>query len=201
MNYIPNANNAKVQLPVTLSDGRIVGRVDDVKYTHGGLGNQWTTISGARYATFWDIRTRDWTEGDVVVFSPQNSPLCHGGGAVPQASGVTKFDLATIDDYQYDAVILNRRERDVLAAALRLLAKCLENGATDATGEDVGGATCVQPNDGDIGDIMTSSGDHRGMSIEEVDAFCNALLDGKLAIHNVQLKSPRPAIEVERASA
>lgn len=57
------------------------GRVDNVEYTHDGAGNQWTTIDGARYATFWDIRTRDWRVGDRVTFDTYQASLWNDGQA------------------------------------------------------------------------------------------------------------------------
>lgn len=51
------------------------GIVERVEFTHGGMGNQWTTIGGVRYMTFWDIRTIDWKEGDRVTFDAVNRTL------------------------------------------------------------------------------------------------------------------------------
>jgi hypothetical protein len=45
-----------------------IGTVESVRYTHGGDGRQVTTIDGQTFATWWDIRTRDWREGDRVKF-------------------------------------------------------------------------------------------------------------------------------------
>jgi hypothetical protein len=66
------------------------GTVEKVEYTQGGAGNQWTTISGVRYATYWDIRTRDWSVGDVVSFEEQSASLWHGAAPVPHASRIHK---------------------------------------------------------------------------------------------------------------
>lgn len=44
------------------------GRVEKVSYTWGAGGNQWTTILGVKYATFWNVHTKDWEIGQVVDF-------------------------------------------------------------------------------------------------------------------------------------
>lgn len=66
------------------------GVVETVQYTYGGAGNQWTTIDGVRYATWWDIRTRDWCEGDRVQFTSTSAPLWDGMGTVLQARDITR---------------------------------------------------------------------------------------------------------------
>lgn len=35
------------------------GFVEKIAFTTGGAGNQWTTISGVKYATYWDLRRID----------------------------------------------------------------------------------------------------------------------------------------------
>ena len=192
-----NESGRQPQLPAALSDGRIVGVVEKIEYTRGGAGNQWTTISGARYATWWDLRDKDWADGDVVSFTPGETVLFHGNPPVPQASNLRKFDVTTLEDYQYGALFLNGRERDVIAAALALLGHCMENSRRVAAGGDAGAAILVEPNDGDIGDIMTCSGKHRGMTMEEVDAFRLAILDGKIIDWGAKLSHPRAQISVE----
>lgn len=44
------------------------GRVDKVELTWGAGGNQYTTINGVKYATYWDFRSKDWEVGQVVDF-------------------------------------------------------------------------------------------------------------------------------------
>ncbi len=44
------------------------GVVEKIEFTQGGMGNQWTTIDGVTYATWWDYRTKNWNIGDVVSF-------------------------------------------------------------------------------------------------------------------------------------
>jgi hypothetical protein len=34
---------------------RKTGTVENVEYTFGGMGNQYTTIDGVRYITYWDF--------------------------------------------------------------------------------------------------------------------------------------------------
>jgi hypothetical protein len=58
-----------------------------------------------------------------------------------------------------------RQESDAVFAGLRLLASNLQNGR-------------VRPDDGDIGAILTSSGDHAGLSAEQVHDLCDLLLEG-----------------------
>jgi hypothetical protein len=51
------------------------GVVDGFQLTFGGAGNQWTTINGKRYATWWNALTMDWKVGDTVTFRPYKSRL------------------------------------------------------------------------------------------------------------------------------
>lgn len=51
------------------AEGDYVGRVEDVFFTQGGQGNQWTVIDGQRFVTYWDIRRTDWKVGDMVRFT------------------------------------------------------------------------------------------------------------------------------------
>lgn len=60
-------------------------------------------------------------------------------------------------------VDLNTLEVDAIAAALRAL------GNNVATGK-------VTPNDGDIGDILTSNGSHEGLNAVQIHALCDRLL-------------------------
>ena len=69
---------------------RIKGKVDRVEYTYGGAGNQWTYIDGIRYATWWDIRNRDWKDGDMVTFVSRSAPLWDGMAPMLQASDIQK---------------------------------------------------------------------------------------------------------------
>lgn len=165
-----------------LSDGRFVGKVEKIDFTHGGAGNQWTTISGIKYATWWDLRTKDWAVGDVVAFKATNAPMWHGQSAVPQASKIEKFGdleaLAKGADAGLEQAVMRvtRRQYDAIVTSLRLLGREMEKGA-------------VSPNDGDLGDIMTCSGNHQGMSLEEVTLFCDAVLDGQGVTWSVPVSS------------
>lgn len=51
-------------------------------------------------------------------------------------------------------------ERDALIAAIRLLQREMEAGR-------------VAADDGDIGEILTNSGEHRGLSVNALDLLCN----------------------------
>jgi len=66
------------------------GVVEKIAYTSGGAGNQWTTIDGVAYATWWDIRTRDWKIGDRVTFQPYDRPLWSGQPEVRCAGNIRK---------------------------------------------------------------------------------------------------------------
>jgi hypothetical protein len=46
------------------------GIVNNIEYTENSAGNQWTTIDGQRYATYWDVQTKNWRIGDLVNFTP-----------------------------------------------------------------------------------------------------------------------------------
>ncbi|WP_241299401.1 hypothetical protein [Burkholderia stabilis] len=176
----------KPQLPYKLSDGRIVGTIDKIAFTQGGAGNQWTTISGEKYATWWDIRSRNWNEGDVVAFKASKAPLWHGHPPVAQASNITKFDPALLSELADDAdnetavVRINRREYDAPITSLRLLERNMENGK-------------VSPNDGNLGDILTCSGDHRGLSVRGACTLCDNLLDGKNVTWDAKADKPKPS--------
>lgn len=69
---------------------QLTGVVQKVEYTHGGAGNQFTTIDGVRYTTFWDIRTRDWKEGDSVRFTAVERSLWEGQPKALHAESITK---------------------------------------------------------------------------------------------------------------
>ena len=57
---------------------------------------------------------------------------------------------------------LNKKETDAILAGLRLLQNALELGS-------------VQPNDGDVGDILTDSGEHDGLNEEDIDYLIEKL--------------------------
>ena len=63
-----------------------VGTVQKIEFTQGGAGNQWTTIDGVKYATWWDIRTKNWSVGDAVNYKTYMAPSWHGHPALLQAS-------------------------------------------------------------------------------------------------------------------
>ena len=69
---------------------RKIGTVEKIDFTSGGAGNQWTTIDGTRYATWWDIRTKDWRLGDAVSFEAYDAPLWSGGEPIPCAQSIAK---------------------------------------------------------------------------------------------------------------
>lgn len=67
------------------------GVVEDISYTMNGAGNQWTTIDGVRYATFWDIRTKEWDKGDRVRFDCFEAPFFYGHPPVLQATNISRI--------------------------------------------------------------------------------------------------------------
>lgn len=67
------------------------GTVEAVQFTCSGAGNQWTTISGVRYATYWDIRTTDWKVGDRVNFRAFRSSLWTGSPEINHADSIRKI--------------------------------------------------------------------------------------------------------------
>lgn len=67
------------------------------------------------------------------------------------------------------ALEVTAEEFDAIVAGLRLLGCALLPGSAEAYGH-------VSPNDGDIGDILTNSGEHAGLTSEQVDALCDRLL-------------------------
>lgn len=56
------------------------------------------------------------------------------------------------------AKILPAKQSDAIIAGLRLLQASLKE-------------RLVTPNDGDIGDILTSSGEHEGLTVDEIDVM------------------------------
>ena len=68
----------------------MTGVVEKIDFTHGGAGNQWTTISGVRYATFWDFRSIDWKVGDTVTFEAVDLALWEDSPVLPHANKISK---------------------------------------------------------------------------------------------------------------
>lgn len=72
------------------------------------------------------------------------------------------------------------RKMDAILAGLRLLAHDMTHGA-------------VKANDGAIGDILTNAGEHDGLTVDEVDALADELveaiegvLDAKLDVRSAE---------------
>lgn len=57
---------------------------------------------------------------------------------------------------------LSRKDFDAVLAGLRLLQCALDSGE-------------VEPNDGDVGNILTCDGDHEGLDAAGIDALCENL--------------------------
>jgi hypothetical protein len=69
-----------------------VGKVDNVEFTHGGAGNQWTTIDGVRYATFWDLRVLNVQTGMHVLYRPYKAKLWSDTETDTQFAELRRFD-------------------------------------------------------------------------------------------------------------
>ena len=75
-----------------------VGTVEKVEFTSGGAGNQWTWIDGVKYATWWDVRTKDWRRGDRVTFDAYEAPLWSGQAPILCARNIRK--VAALSEQQ-----------------------------------------------------------------------------------------------------
>lgn len=53
---------------IEVSEETKTGKVENIEFTRGGFGNQWTTIDGVRYATWWDYRELAMRVGVMVEF-------------------------------------------------------------------------------------------------------------------------------------
>lgn len=71
------------------------GRVDDLQFTSGSAGHQWTTIDGVRYATWWDATEKGWRKGDTVTFEHYRAPLWSGQPDVDCAQSIKKVEVPT----------------------------------------------------------------------------------------------------------
>lgn len=70
---------------------RKIGVVENIEFTHGGAGNQWTTISGVTYATWWLAQRIDWKIGDTVEFRQYRAPLWSGQQDTDCADRIKKY--------------------------------------------------------------------------------------------------------------
>lgn len=60
----------------------LTGKVEDIQFTSGGAGNQFTTIDGVKYATYWDFR-QGVREGVWVWHQPYMGKLFHNSVPSP----------------------------------------------------------------------------------------------------------------------
>lgn len=70
------------------------GFVENVEFTQDGAGNQWTTIDGVEYATYWDMHTKNWKVGDRVAFTVENASLFLGQPKIQHARNISKITVA-----------------------------------------------------------------------------------------------------------
>ena len=57
----------------------MIGTVDKVEFTRSSLGNQFTTIDGVRYTTWWDIHHVIVREGAIVEYEPYDGVVNMNG--------------------------------------------------------------------------------------------------------------------------
>lgn len=76
-----------------MSTSKGIGIVEDVAFTQGGMGNQWTTISGVRYCTYWNTMTKDWEIGDLVKFDDVTESVFSNTPVVRQAKNIHKVAI------------------------------------------------------------------------------------------------------------
>lgn len=81
---------APAKSPAEHTPGNLTGVVEKIAYTSNGAGNQWTTIDGVKYATWWNVHTMDWSRGDTVTFEAYERPLWHGQPSVLCAQRIRK---------------------------------------------------------------------------------------------------------------
>lgn len=81
-------NKTPVQEPQEMS-----GVVEKIEYTSGGFGNQFTTIDGVRYVTFWDSRSVNWKTGDTVDFTAVYQPIWPGQATMLHAKNINKSEV------------------------------------------------------------------------------------------------------------
>lgn len=72
-----------------------------------------------------------------------------------------------MSDEPSNRIHITERQRDAIWAGLRLLQAGLEK---------IPGFCEVSPDDGDLGDILTNSGKHQGMTSEEIEEFIDQVL-------------------------
>ena len=98
------------------------GKVEKIDFTQGGAGNQWTTIDGIRYATFWDIRTKNWKVGDTVLYRPYTAALWHGHPEIPHATDIRKVPC----EHDFEAKAQDGGALSMCQPVIYLCSKCGE---------------------------------------------------------------------------
>ena len=66
------------------------GKVTKIEYTHGPFGNQYTSINGTRYATWWDVATTPVRKGATVEYSVRKRTHTLNGVAYEFTEAVIK---------------------------------------------------------------------------------------------------------------
>ncbi len=57
----------------------MIGKVESIKYTTGGMfGNQWTTIDGVSYMTWWDALRLPIRIGAIVEYEAEERTISRG---------------------------------------------------------------------------------------------------------------------------
>lgn len=142
-------------------------------------GRKWDVRLGS-YSSFSDaesaqaalIDAHHGAVNNALYFNEQDAPEIPNKPSVPTAEVLASYpDL--IEQYadviaysQAERTIalpaVNKAEFDAVLAALRLLGASM-----------IGGL--VRPGDGDIGEILTDSGTHEGLTVDGVDALCERI--------------------------
>lgn len=76
--------------------------------------------------------------------------------------------VARLQDFALEGIMglrISDSEYDAILAGLRLLQAALEAGD-------------VEPNDGDVGDILTCAGSHAGLTVEQIESLIDDMQCG-----------------------
>jgi hypothetical protein len=66
----------------------MIGTIENIEFTSGGAGNQWTTIDGVKYATYWNFNSsvgKGIKRGAHVEFEVSQRSLWSGMAPIPHA--------------------------------------------------------------------------------------------------------------------
>lgn len=181
MQHIETSTQANAQsvvsAPHLLTQADFMAAAKAVPLTNHG--RKWDVRLGS-YSAFSDagsaqaalIDVHHGAVNNALYFNDTDAPEIPSKPSVPTAEVLASYpDLIE----QYADVVaasqaartialpaVSKAEFDAVLAALRLLGASMECGR-------------VRPDDGDIGEILTDSGTHAGLSAKEVDALCERI--------------------------